>query len=413
MKTWISFTIAAICILLAGLACQTIGGLAALPTPTPTREMPPSPDTPAEGAKENVTDEPGLPPSPVPGMRGERPFTIPLPPAGKIYHAAYPGGTKGDEDDISGREAYEYAAGKSLVWVYFSHNWYVTREFPRETVDAIRQAGSIPYIRLMLRSDSEQYHADLEYAPQRILDGDFDEDLHVWMQDARNLHTPLIVEYGTEMNGEWFPWNGTWNGAGESAEYGDVDVPDGPERFRDAYRRIIDIARAEAAANITWVFHVNDYDIPDEDWNHLENYYPGDEYIDWLGMSVYGAQTPLDETWQPFRTSMDGVYLRLARLSADKPIALCEFGATSGNPHVSQAEWAEEALKDITDLRWQRLFAFSWWNDFWQNDDDPAHDTDMRVQTNPELEAVFRQYVGDNPAVLGELVTESEESPAP
>ena len=30
------------------------------------------------------------------------------------------------------------------------------------------------------------------------------------------------------------------------------------------------------------------------DWNKFENYYPGDEWIDWVGASVYGRQLPSD-----------------------------------------------------------------------------------------------------------------------
>jgi hypothetical protein len=152
------------------------------------------------------------------------------------------------------------------------------------------------------------------------------------------------------------------------------------------------------------VFHANNDDVPGEDWNRLENYYPGDEWIDWIGVSVYGAQTPLEEEWLSFREMMDAAYPRLAALSADKPILLLEFGVAANNPLGDQAQWAEAALTDLTSLRWERLIGFSWWNEFWQNDDDPAHDTTMRLQDNPQLAAVFRRLVGENAAVLGRAV---------
>jgi len=407
----LALIISAIWIVFVSGACHALAWLVPEATSTAVSDTAKTSQTPVIPTKTMPSPSASVPPaSPVPGIRGERPPLIPLPPVGMLYNAAYPGEPSGAEDDITleDLQTFEEAAGKSLVWVYFSHNWYKSPEFPQRTADWIRQAGSIPYVRLMLRSDSEQYHADEDYSPIRILEGAWDDDLRAWMQAARNYHAPLIVEYGTEMNGEWFSWNGSWNGAGGTAAYGDAAIPDGPERFRDAYRRIIDLGRAEGAANLTWVFHVNAYDNPDEPWNRFESYYPGDDYIDWLGVSVYGAQTPLDEEWEPFRTAMDAAYLRLARLSPEKPIALLEFGATSRNPHMSQEQWAENALKDITAMRWKRLFALAWWNDAWQNDDDPAHDTDMRVQSNPLLAAVFQQYVGDNPLVLGKVYSGEE-----
>ncbi len=346
----------------------------------------------------HVLYTPASPPAPATG-------DIPKPPAGKLYHGVFPGGLTGEEDDmtLADVQAYENAAGKHVAWVYFSHNWYYGRAFPAKSATWIRAHGSIPYVRLMLRSDPNQGHADSTYTLARILNGAFDNDLRAWCDGARNFSTRLIAEYGVEVNGEWFPWNGKWNGGGTKTGYGDPNQPDGPERFRDAYRRIIQICRAEGANNITWVFHVNDGDYPQVNWNRFENYYPGDAYIDWLAVSSYGAQTPQDDWWPIFRESMDDVYPRLAALSASKPIIVAEFGVTNNNPLGSQSQWAQAALNNLTHFRWPRIIAFSWWNEWWQNDDNPAHDTNMRVQDNPLLAQVFKNLVGNNSIVLGTI----------
>jgi hypothetical protein len=332
-------------------------------------------------------------------------LSLSLPPAGHLYHGVYPGGYTGQESDLTADDlhSYEEAAGKKALWVYFSHNWYEGRAFPLQTATWIREAGSIPYIRLMLRSSAEQGMAEPVFTLQAIIDGQFDADLHKWCEAARDFGTPLLAEYGTEVNGEWFSWNGVWNGGGTTIGYGDPNEPDGPERFRDAYRHIIQICRDEGSGNITWVFHLNAGDWPQEDWNAFENYYPGDDYIDWIGISSYGAQTPQDDYCDEFCLAMDAVYPRVDALTAEKPIFIAEFGVTKDNPLCDQAEWTRAALTDITSFRWPRLIAFSWWNEWWQNDDNPGHDTTMRLQDNPELGSVFQELVGDNPIVLGNL----------
>ena len=336
---------------------------------------------------------------------------ISSPPEGQIYHAVYPGheGGTGEEDDITSEDltSYEENVGKSATWVYFSHNWYRDRKFPVETASWIREAGSVPFIRLMLRDSAEENRKNRNFTLKRILKGKFDKDLRAWARDARDFDSPLIVEYGTEVNGEWFPWNGKWNGGGKKKKYGDPTYPNGPERFRDTYRHIIDIMREEGASNITWVFHVNNDDIPNKTWNRFEKYYPGDDYIDWIGVSVYGAQTPTDKKWLLFSDIMDEVYPRLEALSSSKPIVVLEFGVPSGNPMGNQAEWAEDALTNLTSLRWSRIIGFSWWNEAWQNDADPDHDTNMRVQDNPDLADVFQRLVGKQDHVLGSVI-ESE-----
>ncbi|HNS37420.1 MAG TPA: glycosyl hydrolase [Anaerolineaceae bacterium] len=340
------------------------------------------------------------------GNTPESESLIGLPGEGQLYHGVYPGGITGEEDDLTLQDlrSYEEAVGKPAVWVFFSHNWYHGREFPTATAEWIRTAGSIPYVRLMMRSDASLDHGEPVFTLERIINGDFDADLRNWADAARDFGTPIMAEFGTEMNGEWFSWNGVWNGGGDLTDYGDPNEPDGPERFRDAYRHIIDISREQGAINILWVFHVNGSDWPEDDWNHLENYYPGDAWVDWIGVSVYGAQTPLVEEWPDLRSQMDAVYPRLTALAPDKPIILIEFGVTANNPLGDQAEWAEDALSDLTEQRWPRVIGFSWWNETWQNDDNPAHDTNMRVQDNPQLASVFQQLVAENTAVLGEAI---------
>lgn len=327
------------------------------------------------------------------------------PPPGQVYHGVFVIGVNSEEDEVTPAQlsSYEQQVGKSAAWVCFSDNWYHGRGFPLQTATWIHDTGSVPFIRLMLRSSEEQDIAEPTFTLGRIIRGDFDNDLRAWARGARDFGSPLLVEYGTEVNGEWFSWNGVWNGGGRLTGYGNPTLADGPERFRDAYRHIVGIMREEGANNITWVFHVNDRDIPDEPWNRFERYYPGDEWVDWLGLSVYGAQTPLDDEWPEFRERMDEVYPRIASLSADKPIALLEFAVTAGHPHVDQAGWADRALTDLVSLRWPRIIGFSWWNDGWQNDENRAHDTNMRVADNPALASVFRRLVGAQDNVLGRV----------
>jgi hypothetical protein len=143
---------------------------------------------------------------------------------------------------------------------------------------------------------------------------------------------------------------------------------------------------------VTWVFHVNGDDDPAEPWNAFENYWPGDDVVDWVGVSVYGAQTPLDTDWPLFADGMDAAVPRLVARAPGKPIFVFEFGVTAGDPLGDPAVWADDALSDLLADRWP-LRGFSWWNETWQNDDVAAHDTDMRVQTVTGLSDVFQSHL--------------------
>jgi hypothetical protein len=322
----------------------------------------------------------------------------------RLYHGVFPGGVNMKEDRITQLDltAYEKAVGKKTAWVYFSHNWYDGHSFPEKSAKWIRDRGSIPFIRLQIWSSSEiRNREDPKYAVDKIISGVFDNDFRAWAQNAAKFGSPLMVEYGVEINGRWFPWNGHWNGGDETAKYGDPDYPDGPERFRDAYRRIIDIMRDEAADNITWVFHVSHADYPEENWNRMEYYYPGNDYIDVLGVSIYGPTNPGEDEAYEFRQMMDYVYPRLSRMN--KPILVLEFGCTHNHPRINQAGWAERALFDLTNGRWSKVVGISWWNEAWQRDSNPTNDTNMRVQDNSDLSTVFQRMIGANPNIVSNL----------
>ena len=321
------------------------------------------------------------------------------PPSGKLYHGFYWGGVGTDthdptEHDVTPAdvERYEQAVGAQITWVYFSDNWFESREFPRAMCDWIRQSGKIPYIRLMLRSDVDQNHSEKRFTLERIVRGDFDADLERWGTEAKKYGGPFLIEWGTEPNGEWFSWNGKWHGRGTTAA----------ALYVRAWRHIVDRIRRSGADNLTWVWHANWWDEPETKWNRLENYYPGDDYCDWIAVSVYGPITPrAKEGLESFRAKMDQVFPRLTNLS-QKPILLAEFGCDIHNPRLNAADWAKSALDDLFSKRWPRLIGFCWWNEGWQNDNVKKHDSDLIITHDPDLTKVFRQELANHRAQIQE-----------
>ena len=318
----------------------------------------------------------------------ESPRLLP-PPAGKLYHGFYWGGLGTDthdptEHDVTASDLvrYEQAVGAKTTWVYFSDNWFESRRFPVETCGWIRDAGKIPYLRLMLRSDVDQRHSEKAFSLQKIISGDFDSDLRTWARDAKSFGSPVLVEWGTEPNGSWFSWNGKWNGG----------TVEGPKRYIGAYRHIVDLMRAEGADNLTWVWHVNWYDEPVRKWNAFENYFPGMDYCDWVALSAYGPTTPLTrDGTESFAFKMREAYPRLTKLAPGKPLIIAEFGCDLHNRHVDVVKWTHNALEDLLSSRWPAIIGFCWWNEGWQNDDHKKHDSDMIVLHNVDLTKVFRE----------------------
>jgi hypothetical protein len=318
------------------------------------------------------------------------------PPTGdKIYFSAFPD-FGGSEDNVSAGKIKEFEkiAGKRLAWACFSQNWFNGIVYPKHDIHAIHDAGVMPYVRLMPRTDEIQNHPEQTFTLQRIIDGKFDKELKKWAYDAKTDGIPIFIDFAVEMNGEWFPWSGVFNGGAVKDKYGDKNYPDGPERYRDAYRHIIDLFRAEGVQHVTWTFHVNYVPFPDKEWNYPKNYYPGDDYIDWIGFSLYGAQEPSEE-WEglEFSTQFKQHYKQFNAISSTKPKAVFEFGVIEDHPDGNKSAWLGDAFKTILDNPYMTIQAISPWHEKWQNEDETW--SNLRLDSSARTQATFQKWVKD------------------
>lgn len=324
-----------------------------------------------------------------PGTRIARPA------AGTRYLGAYPGYGTGEENRVSVRalRRYRAASGRKPAWVYFSNEWGQEGiRYPARAVGIIRRSGSVPFVRLMPRTSLDDGARERQFSLERIIAGDFDAQLRAWGAAAGATQQPLLVEFLTEVNGDWFPWNGRFHGGGATTGYGDPVLADGPERARDAYRHVVTVIRAGGGSNITWVFHIDADGSPGARWNAVRNYYPGDVFVDWIGFSAYGAQTRTDPWIAPGPIIRAG-YRQAASLSATKPVALLEFGVTE-RPGTSKAAWIAGAFDAVESPALRRLIGVSWWNEHFQNSDQSW--TDLRITSSGSANATFRRRVASS-----------------
>jgi len=231
---------------------------------------------------------------------------------------------------------------------------------------------------------------------EAITDGIYDEYLISWAGAAAEFGKPIFLRWGHEMNGDWYLWGGANNGGGTLDGYGDPQKPDGPERYVDAYRYIHDLFLANGADNVLWVwcptapFSTMDKAYGDTGWNNAENYYPGDDYVDWLcfdgynwGTSSFGQQ--FNSKWESFDDIFKESYLRLQAISKDKPIIIGEFASTEDGG--DKAAWVADAFEKL-EQDYPQIKAIIWFH--------IAKETDWRIDSSPESLAAFKAALGDN-----------------
>lgn len=202
-----------------------------------------------------------------------------------------------------------------------------------------------------------------------IAAGQHDTYIREWAAGARQHPTDVYVRLFPEMNGDWTPWNG--NAADLKA----------------AWRRIVNLFRLEGAHNVKFVFSPNITDEPRADWNRMENYYPGDEYVDVLALDGFNRGDTLTHRWRTFQDTFQAPYERITRLNPTAPVWIAETGSTDTGG--SKAQWVTDMFRALENRLLPNLEAVVWFNEDkeydWRIDSSPAALQAFRAHLDPTL----------------------------
>jgi glycosyl hydrolase family 26 len=306
-----------------------------------------------------------------------------LPPDQGAYFGVMPGwafSLPTTYDDVADPQVvadFERHTGRKVVFAPWSISWHDGLPFPRADVIALWRKGYVPQIRLF--NFPVQDYAPVAQPPppgpipsSAIAAGEHDVELRRFAAAARATNIPIMFSFDGEMTAA-HPWGGRFDGGGATTGYGDPTWPDGPEHFRDAYRRIVTIFRDEGATNVTFIFSPNSvsgYAAGDywEPWERFRWYYPGDEYMDWIGLSVYSEkifQTGPNESFEGKLAVGDmpgyeGPYAEITALGS-KPLAINEMGLNRMPSEQAKAQWVTDASAVLQSGRYPRIKAINWW----------------------------------------------------
>lgn len=159
----------------------------------------------------------------------------------------------------------------------------------------------------------------------QVRDNDY---LRQFARAAATCNGPIFLRYACEMNGDWTPYHRD------------------PEVYKQKFRLVHDVM-ARLAPNVAMIWCVNS--IPE---NNIERYYPGDQYVDWVGVNFYSVYYHDNQRSRPASFESPTSYLKYVyqRYSAKKPIAICEFGASHQDTVDRHADRADFAATKFTQL---------------------------------------------------------------
>ena len=330
-----------------------------------------------------------------------------------IYSGAYADfGDNEDDVTLEKIEAFEAMVGKHQA-ILASSSYWGEQSFPTANLKIIARHNAIP---LVFWSPWDRPYAEGsgpdKFSLTRIVAGEHDAYIDRWADAAKAHAAPIMVSFCNEMNGSWFPWSGLHYGAGALIP-GTTDDYQGPELFKKAWRHVVDRVRARGADNVLWVFHTMDFSMPNDVWNVAAEYYPGADYVDWMGFSLYGNQFASDDSWAPFFDLIDWPYKEMTLLDPKKPIMLCEWGVGEFPKVGDKGAWIRDGFRLMSDeKKFPRLKAAVFWHERWQNSAEGQEEatkenigtySDLRVNSSPGALEAYRKGVA-SPYFLNEPI---------
>ena len=146
----------------------------------------------------------------------------------------------------------------------------------------------------------------IAYEPNRGLQEVTKEAITVYAEELRDLGVPVFLRYASEMNGKWVPWHGN------------------PSLYIEKWKMVHDIME-QVAPNVAMVWSPSEMPL-----DQIDAYYPGDNYVDWVGISIYSAQFENGDITKPTdrRNPLEAVDYIYNKYAARKPIMISEYAAS-------------------------------------------------------------------------------------
>lgn len=225
-----------------------------------------------------------------------------------------------------------------------------------ERIDKVIEEGFIPMITLenhFVNLPSKVFRNDVKQPNlSDIIKGDCDHFLVNWSKQIKQVKGIVLLRIFHEFNGNWYPWCISNN-------------DNNPDLLIKAFRHIFDIFKDQQVSNVRFIWCPNSMSVPQEKWNYIMDAYPGDEYVDFVGLDIYNGAGE-SKIWTSFRKVGIENYFILTKQLPDKPLLICETASGERRSSVansqSKAEWIEQMSEAVkSDMSGIKLL--SWFNE--------------------------------------------------
>ena len=211
--------------------------------------------------------------------------------------------------------------------------------FPAWYAARIRDKGRTMVLFWEAVDYNRDYFSQPEYSFDAVLAGKQDAYFTKFAADAKAYGGQVILIPYSEFNGDWYPWGGTIGG-------------NTPDKYIAAWRYIHKFF--ETAPNVKFGWAPNADGVPDVAANKFELYYPGDAYVDYVGVDGFNSGVP---SWMSFDQVFSSALNRLAVYN--KPIYIFSVGVQAD---ARKAAWITDGFK-VQLPKYPKVVGWLWFNE--------------------------------------------------
>ncbi len=240
-------------------------------------------------------------------------------------------------------EDYRRISGKApavITWFATLYNRGVLSSPRREIAFQLKNVKAMGAASLLKFSTHDFAPTGRSATSKQISQGVWDAYFEEFVDTVKEFGSPVFISINHEMNGNWYPYSqATRDSTNTAAEY------------VASWRHIVNLFRKRGANNVAWVWSPNAIDVGSiPAWK----YYPGDEYVDWVGVSFYSSNS---------MPALDSLY---REHSQRKPFFVTEWATSPTksrlNPNYPGDEaWVNQFFSAL-ETRYKRVKAISWFN---------------------------------------------------
>lgn len=240
---------------------------------------------------------------------------------------------------------------------FYSCKWYQdwTGAFESGIASSFKTHGALPELTWQPQTSAGGINYD------DVLNGKYNSYIDSFAGNVKSFGSPIRISLAPEMNGDWATWGITKNS---------------PAKQQAFWQYVVNRFRADGVSNVNWVWSPN---IRYGDNYSYASLYPGDSYVDYVGLDGYnwGTTQSWGSTWQSFAQVFAPSYNELTKLTSKKILIMETASAEAGG---NKAAWITDMFAQIHN-NYPQIQGFTWFSE--------NKETDWRIDSSTASRDAF------------------------